>query len=93
MNNILRNVLMRRSTTQFDSRPILDEALIEILEEGKVLSNAPNNQEWHFTVLQNRDLLRLQVSYQWLGNVGLFENNHVRNQKVKVKPNVGMIGS
>ena len=58
MNNILRNVLMRRSTTQFDSRPILDEAMIEILEEGKILSNAPSNQEWHFTVLQNRDLLR-----------------------------------
>ena len=67
MNNILRNVLMRRSTTQFDSRPILDEAMIEILEEGKVLSNAPNNQEWHFTVLQNRDLLRrFHVLYERL---------------------------
>ncbi len=58
MNNILRNVLMRRSTMQFDSRPIRDEAMIEILEEGKTLSNAPSNQEWHFTVLQNRGLLR-----------------------------------
>ena len=58
MNNILRNVLMRRSTMQFDSRPIRDEAMMEILEEGKTLSNAPNNHEWHFTVLQNRGLLR-----------------------------------
>ena len=58
MNNILRNVLMRRSTMQFDPRPIRDEAMIEILEEGKTLSNAPSNQEWHFTVLQNRGLLR-----------------------------------
>ena len=58
MNNILRNVLMRRSTTQFDSRPIRDESIMEILEEGKNLSNAPSNQEWHFTVLQNRGLLR-----------------------------------
>ncbi|MCR5030187.1 MAG: nitroreductase family protein [Selenomonadaceae bacterium] len=58
MNNILRNVLMRRSTMQFDPRPIQDEALMEILEEGKILSNAANNQEWHFTVLQNRGLLR-----------------------------------
>ena len=67
MNNILRNVLMRRSTTQFDSRPILDEAMIEILEEGKILSNAPSNQEWHFTVLQNRDLLRrFHVLYERL---------------------------
>ena len=58
MNNILRNVLMRRSTMQFEPRPIRDEAMMEILEEGKLLSNAPNNQEWHFTVVQNRGLLR-----------------------------------
>ncbi|MBR1552460.1 MAG: nitroreductase family protein [Schwartzia sp.] len=58
MNNILRNVLMRRSALQFDSRPVRDEAMMEILEEGKLLSNAPSNQEWHFTVLQNRGLVR-----------------------------------
>ena len=57
MNNILRNVLMRRSTSQLDIRPIQDEELMEILEEGKMLSNATRNQEWHFTVLQNRGLM------------------------------------
>ena len=46
MNHILCNILMRRSTSQFDSRPIRDEDLMDILEEGKVLSNAANNQEW-----------------------------------------------
>ena len=44
MNNILRNVLMRRSTSQLDIRPIQDEELMEILEEGKMLSNATRNQ-------------------------------------------------
>ncbi len=58
MNNILRSVLMRRSTYQFDSRPIRDEELMDILEEGKLLSNAENNEAWHFTVLQNRALLK-----------------------------------
>ena len=43
MNNILRNVLMRRSVSQFEERPIRDEDLMEILEEGKALSNAVNN--------------------------------------------------
>ena len=57
MNNILRNVLMRRSTMQFEPRVIRDEAMMEVLEEGKVLSNAPSNQEWHFTVLQNRGMI------------------------------------
>ena len=58
MNNILRNVLMRRSTYQFDPRPISEDDLMDILEEGKVLSNAAHNQEWHFTVLQNRALIK-----------------------------------
>lgn len=58
MNNILRNVLMRRSVSQFEERPIRDEDLMEILEEGKALSNAVNNQEWHFTILQNRKLIK-----------------------------------
>ena len=58
MNNILRNVLMRQSTSQFDNRRISHADLRVILEEGKSLSNAAKNQEWHFTVLQNRDLLK-----------------------------------
>lgn len=58
MNHILRNILMRRSTSQFDSRPIQDADLMDILEEGKVLSNAANNQEWHFTVMENRSVLQ-----------------------------------
>ncbi|MFA6850756.1 MAG: nitroreductase family protein [Selenomonadaceae bacterium] len=58
MNNLLRNVLMRRSIYKFDSRQIKDEELLEILEEGKLLSNAANNQAWHFTVIQNRYVLK-----------------------------------
>ena len=58
MNNILRSVLMRRSTSQLDMRPIRDEELMAILEEGKMLSNAARNREWHFTVLQNRGLMK-----------------------------------
>jgi len=58
MNNILRNVLMRRSTFHFDNRQIRHEDLRVILEEGKVLSNAAKNQEWHFTVLRNREIMK-----------------------------------
>lgn len=57
MNNIMRNVLMRRSIYTFDRRPVRDDDLLEILEEGKALSNAEDNQAWHFTVLQNKRLL------------------------------------
>lgn len=65
MNNIMRNVLMRRSTLQFDLRPLNDDEVMAIMEEGRLLSNAPNNQEWHFTILENRELLyRLSDIYE-----------------------------
>ena len=48
---------MRRSIYTFDGRPVRDEDLLEILEEGKALSNAEDNKAWHFTVVQNKRLL------------------------------------
>ena len=42
MNNLLRNVLIRRSVYKFDPRPLRDEELMEILEEGKLRSDAAN---------------------------------------------------
>ena len=58
MNNFLRSVLIRRSIYKFDRRQIRDEELREILEEGKTLSHVESNQAWHFTVVQNRELLQ-----------------------------------
>ena len=58
MNNLLRNVLMRRSTHKFDMRQLRDEDLQSILEEGKLLSHAAENQAWHFTVVQNQGVLQ-----------------------------------
>jgi nitroreductase len=58
MNSLLRNMLMRRSIRKFSPRLIQDKELIEILEEGKLLSNAANNQVWHFTVIQNSSILK-----------------------------------
>ena len=57
MNNLLRNVLIRRSVYKFDPRPLRDEELMEILEEGKLLSDAASNKVWHFTVIQNRGVI------------------------------------
>ena len=57
MNNLLRNVLTRRSIHSFDTRQIKDEELTEILEAGKLISTAVKNQPWHFTVIQNKSVL------------------------------------
>ena len=57
LNNLLRNVLIRRSVYKFDSRPLRDDELMALLEEGKLLSDAAANRVWHFTVIQNRGLI------------------------------------
>ena len=78
MNNIMRNVLMRRSTMQFDLRPLADDDVLAIVEEGRLLSNASSNQEWHFTIVENRDLLcRLSAVHERL----LEEENIVGPQR------------
>lgn len=58
MNNLMRKILLRRSTYTFSENMLRDEDLMAILEEGKDLSNVNNNQSWHFTAVQNRTVIK-----------------------------------
>lgn len=58
MNNLMRKILLRRSTYTFSENMLRDEDLMSILEEGKDLSNVNNNQSWHFTAIQNRTIIK-----------------------------------
>lgn len=57
MNELLRSVLTRRSIHKFDARQISDRELNEIIEAGKFVSSVIKNQAWHFTVVQNKEVL------------------------------------
>lgn len=57
MNELLRNVLTRRSIHNFATQQIKDAELKEILDAGKFVSGAIKNQIWHFTVIQNQQML------------------------------------
>ena len=58
MNNLMRKVLTRRSVYTFSANLPKDEDLMVVLEEGKLLSNAETNQIWHFTAIQNKDVIK-----------------------------------
>lgn len=58
MNNLMRKVLTRRSVYTFSANLPKDEDLMAVLEEGKLLSNAEVNQIWHFTAIQNKDVIK-----------------------------------
>ena len=56
VNDTLRIIKQRRSIRSFKAEQIKEEELQAVLEAGLYAPNA-GNQAWHFTVIQNRELL------------------------------------
>jgi nitroreductase len=59
MNETLQIIKNRRSIRAFKSEQIKDEELKEIIDAGIYAPSASNKQPWHFTVVQNKELLDL----------------------------------
>ncbi len=57
MNEILNTIISRRSIRKFKPEQIKNEELQTILEAGKYAPSAKNQQPWHFTVIQNKEML------------------------------------
>lgn len=65
MNEILKTIRNRRSTRVFLPEQIKESELNAILEAGIYAPSATNKQPWHFTVVQNKDLIdRLNYSFK-----------------------------
>ncbi len=58
MNDTLKTILNRRSIRKYTQEQIKEEELQWILEAGKFAPSAANQQPWHFTVVQNKDLMQ-----------------------------------
>ncbi len=57
MNQTLETLLKRRSVRKFTTEQLEDSALQSILEAGQFAPSAMNQQAWHFTVVQSKDVL------------------------------------
>ncbi|MGO9014072.1 MAG: nitroreductase family protein [Dissulfurispiraceae bacterium] len=57
MNETLRSILNRRSNRAFLAEQIKEEELKTIIEAGIYAPSAHNQQSWHFTVVQDKQLL------------------------------------
>ncbi|MEM2273321.1 MAG: nitroreductase family protein [Candidatus Bathyarchaeia archaeon] len=57
MNEIIRVIKSRRSIRKFKSDPIPEDFLGEIMECAILAPNARNQQKWHFTVIQNKEVI------------------------------------
>jgi len=56
-NRILENIITRRSIRSFTDKRISKEDLEQIMEAAVYAPSGMNRQSWHFTVLQNKELM------------------------------------
>lgn len=57
MNEVLKCIKERRTTRKFKQEQIKEEDLTAIIDAGLYAPSGMNMQSWHFTVIQNRDLI------------------------------------
>lgn len=57
MNDVIKAIKERRSVRAYTDKQLPQEDLDQILEAGRYAPTAHNEQPWHFTVVQNADLL------------------------------------
>ncbi len=57
MNDVLKTIETRRSTRGFSSEQITKNDMEEIVKAGFLAPSAMNAQDWHFVVVQNKEIL------------------------------------
>ncbi len=67
----------RRATREYDTRPISQEDLDQILEAGRRAPSSKNDQRWDFVLIQDRDQLE-RISHVWRGA------SHIANARAAV---------
>jgi nitroreductase len=87
MNEVLSTIKNRRSVRSFKSEQISQEILDEIIKAGIYAPSGSNQQPWHFTVIQNKDLinkinfkakeLMTKSDIEWVKNAGTSDKYHL----------------
>ena len=77
MNETLKSIRNRRSTRGFLPEQLKDIEMQAIMDAGIYAPSATNQQPWHFTVVQNKDMIdRLNVAFKEIA--GKSDNEYIR---------------
>lgn len=68
MNQIVREIELRRARRALDTKPIPEEVLGRILKAATIAPSCFNNQPWRFVVVNDRDTLASVKEYLPDGN-------------------------
>ena len=87
MNKVLETIKNRRSIRKYSSEQIKNEELDIILESAIYAPTGHNDQPWHFTVIQNKELidemsveskkLMAESPVDWMAKMGKSEQLHL----------------
>jgi nitroreductase len=87
MNQIMEIIKNRRSVRQYSPKQIKDEELETILESAIYAPTGHNDQPWHFTVIQNTDLINeindgakesmKEMEIEWISKLGSIEDFNI----------------
>lgn len=87
MNAVIENIKKRRSIRKYLPEQIKEEELDAIIEAGMYAPSGHNEQSWHFTVIQNREMLdyissktkelMCNLDIEWIAKMGKNEKLHV----------------
>lgn len=87
MNPVLENIKSRRSVRKYLPDQIKDEELEKILEAAIYAPTGHNDQPWHFTIIQNEDLINeisegakavmREMDVEWIAQMGAMEQLNI----------------
>ena len=89
MNELLSNVLTRKSVYQFESRQIVGDELCDILEAGQFVSDTIQIQNWHFLVIQKTEVLN-RIRQLWKDELS---NNRAMQNSISMAPTLIIVSS
>jgi nitroreductase len=86
-NETLKTIRNRRSIRSFKSEQIKEEELQAILEAGLYAPSAKNQQAWHFTVIQCKEMLTT-LNQETKAMSSQIENEYIRQALSNEKMNI-----
>ena len=87
MNQVIETIKNRRSIRKYQDEQIMDEELEIILESAIHAPTGHNDQPWHFTIIQDKDLINQindgakevmsRMDVEWIAKMGRSEKLHI----------------
>lgn len=65
--DVMEAIAARRSVRAYESTPVPDDALIKVLEAGRIAPSASNYQPWHFIIVRDPALRKGLSKGRWAG--------------------------